>query len=120
MKNHKKKLNDINAIQKGIRKIKRNKRAFVLLFLGFIPVCVLASIFSNATHINNLIFIGIYLFLVIGVDLYLALTSICPKCNEFYYWKMSGIGYRNFFTNHCLNCGLELDEKKFKDKIRGS
>lgn len=107
---------DPDVIQKGLRKIRRAKRAIAGLFIGFIPVGVLSALVSEATKIHFMIFIGLYFVLVMISDFYLGLTSTCPRCNELYYWRMTGIGYRNFFTNRCLNCGLELEEKKASSK----
>jgi hypothetical protein len=102
---------DIEVIRRGLRKIRRVKRAILFLFFGFIPFGILSRILSEATKINFLIFLGLYFVLVMGCNFYFGLTSNCPRCDEFYYWRMSGIGYRNFFTKRCLSCGLELDEK---------
>lgn len=112
MENKKKMADDPEVIKRGLRKIRRSKRAIVGLFIGFIPVGILSAIVSEATKIHFMIFIGAYFALLMICDFYLGLTSTCPRCNELYYWRMTGIGYRNFFTKRCLNCGLELDDIK--------
>jgi hypothetical protein len=98
-------------IEKGLKKIRRAKQTIILLFIGFLPYGILSSFISEILKIHIMFFIGAYFILVIVYDYYFALTSTCPRCNEFYYWRMSGIGYRYFFTKKCLNCGLELNKK---------
>jgi len=99
-----------DQIQKGLRKIRRAKLTEILLFIAFILVGFLSILVSERYHINFLFIIGPYGLFVLACDAYLGLTATCPKCKELYYWRMSGIGYRNFFTKKCLNCGLELNE----------
>jgi|GEM_PF-4168472 len=111
MENKTKMMDDPEVIQRGLRKIRRAKRIIAALFIGFIPVAILSAAVSETTKIHFMVFIGVYFALVMITDFYLGLTSTCPRCNELYYWRMTGIGYRNFFTKRCLNCGLELDEK---------
>lgn len=105
-------IGDLIAIKKGIQKIRQAKRFAAILLLGLIPVGILSSILCETYKFNFLIIIGLYLAFVMLCGAYLGLTSKCPRCNELYYWRMTGIGYRNFFTKKCLNCGLELDVNK--------
>jgi hypothetical protein len=103
-------------IEKGLQKIHRAKRAIISLFLGFIPYSLLASFISDKFNIHFMFLLGGYSLVVIIADYYFGLTSTCPRCNEFYYWRMTGIGYRYFFTKKCLNCGLELNKKTIETK----
>jgi hypothetical protein len=103
------KTDDRLKIEKGLRKIRRAKRVMLLLFIGFLPYGILSSLLSEKLKMSIMFFIGAYFVLVIVFNYYFGLTSKCPRCNEFYYWRMSGIGYRNFFIKKCLNCGLELN-----------
>jgi uncharacterized membrane protein YqaE (UPF0057 family) len=107
-----------DAIQQGLRRIRRAKRVMAGLFIGFIPVGILSGVLSEATHLNILFFLGAYLALVLLCDTYFGLTSTCPLCNELYYWRMTGLGYRSFLAKRCLNCGLELEERKQHDGPR--
>ena len=95
-------------IQIGLRKIRRAKLITIILFIAFIPVGFLSMLISERYNINFLFILGPYGLFVLVCDFYLGLTAKCPKCKELYYWRMSGVGYRNFFTKKCLNCGLEL------------
>jgi hypothetical protein len=80
----------------------------ILLFLGFIPAGILSLFFGDHFNINFLFLLAPYLLFVVVYDTYIGLTATCPMCNELYYWRMEGIGFRNFFTKRCLNCGLDL------------
>jgi hypothetical protein len=100
------------TIREGVQRIKRQKRIAILLFLCFLPVAVLSFFLDDYYHINFLFVILPYLAFVMAWDFYAGLTAICPRCGERYYWRVEGIGFRNFLTKRCLNCGLELDLKK--------
>lgn len=95
-------------ISKKLRKIRCGKRIVIWLFVGFIPISVLSAIMNEALHINFLLLPGLYLGIVISWNIYFGLTAFCPQCNQLYYWRMDGIGFRNVFTNRCLNCGFEI------------
>lgn len=103
-------------IEKGLRKIHRNKIIVLSLFIGFGPFAILFSFVAEALRVNPMIFIGAYFIFVMALGSYVGLTSNCPRCNELYYWKKSGIGYRNIFTKKCLNCGLELKSKSVREE----
>ena len=96
------------VIEKGIQRIRHSKRLAVLLFFGFIPVSILSFFLDDYFNINFLLVIAPYLLFVAVWDLHIGLTATCPRCNQLYYWRMEGIGFRNFFTKRCLNCGLDL------------
>lgn len=104
-----KEIADPEKIKNGLRKIRNTKRIILSLFVAFVPFAILFSYLAESFEINPMFFIGAYLIFVMVIGSYVGLTSICPQCNEFYYWRKSGIGYRNIFTKKCLNCGLELN-----------
>jgi hypothetical protein len=100
---------DSIIIEKGIQRIRRLKHVTGMLFFGFIPVCILSSFLEDYLTINSLLIIAPYFLFVVIWNINLGLTAICPRCNELYYWQMEGIGFSNFFTERCLNCGLDLE-----------
>ncbi len=104
-----KQISDQKIIENGVRKIRMAKRILLSLFIGFIPFAIIFSYIAEIIKINPLFFIGAYFIFVMILGSYFGLTSMCPRCNELYYWRKSGIGYRNIFTKKCLNCGLELN-----------
>lgn len=103
---------DPEKIEKGLRKIRRTKLILISLFIGFVPFAILFSFVAEALRVNPMVFIGAYFAFVMILGSYVGLTCNCPRCNELYYWRKSGIGYRNIFTKKCLNCGLELKSVK--------
>ncbi len=95
-------------IDKGIQRIRHSKRVAIILFFGFIPAGILSLFLAEHFSLNFFILLAPYVLFVAIWDTYIGLTATCPRCNELYYWRMEGIGFRNFFTKRCLNCGLDL------------
>lgn len=104
--------NEKKRIEKGLHKIRRSKIIAILLITGLIPFGIISFILYEKLNINFIYSLGLYVAFAMACSFYIGLTSKCPKCNELYYWRMSGIGFRNPWTKCCLNCGLELKEKK--------
>jgi hypothetical protein len=96
-------------IEKGIQRIRRLKHVTVMLFYGFIPVCILSFLLEDYLNINSLLVVVPYFLLVVIWNINMGLTATCPRCNELYCWRMEEIGFSNFFTKQCLNCGLDLN-----------
>lgn len=98
-------MNTIEKINTGLRKIRIARLFSYILFFGFVPVSMLFISLDFPVPFS-LIPYGI-LFLL--VSSYAALQK-CPRCGEFFFWNMdkSVLGYRNPFTNKCLNCKVSI------------
>ena len=104
---------DLRIFDKGLRRIRRSKRVAIFLFLGFIPVGIISFILDDLLNISFLFIIVPYLMLVMASEFYIGLTATCLRCTQLYYWRTEIIGFRNFFTKRCLNCGLDLNTKRY-------
>jgi hypothetical protein len=110
--------NDPRVIERKLGRIRRQKRVGILLLVGFIPIGILSAMLHAFFHVNFFLLTAFYFGLVIVWTIYIALTGVCPRCNQLYYWRMEGKDHRNFLTRHCLNCGLDLYAKEHASASR--
>ena len=101
-------------IIEGIRKIKLGKNIQLISFIAFIPVGIISALVEKTYGISFMFVLVPYALIALLLSSIISLRANCPNCGELYFWKMSGIGFRNPFTKKCLNCGLNLTLKKEK------
>lgn len=88
------------------RAVRRRYYVFIVVFLGFIPIGMLAEtvearVSPGHTTIQNLTTAAYFLCVVVVFAW--AKRVVCPRCGELFTAK--GIGY-NDFALRCLHCGL--------------
>jgi hypothetical protein len=91
----------------GLRRIRRARRKLFFILLLFITYGIGTMILSEHFGISFFYFFGLFVAVFGSFGLYVALLR-CPKCGAHYFWRLEGFGYRNIFSNRCLNCKLSM------------
>lgn len=109
------------AILAGLRRLKRVKLAFWLLFFGWVPFCLLVgALVGDSLFWFTPIAIGYMLtWLRLG---FLDAGAQCPNCYApFYSRPLKGFSMArltNSFSSKCLNCGIRLNQRShFPDPL---
>jgi hypothetical protein len=95
----------------GLREIAR-RRVWVWVWLAtFIPVaCGAVSLLGDRVDLLLTVWMGVWGALVLRTS-----YARCPRCRRCFNGRSM---YGNPFTQHCLNCGLELDAAVTPDEWR--
>lgn len=105
-----------SSIKEGLSAIRKKRLLLAILFLMWLPFGVALSLFNLPYQLAF-----IYMF-YIAVVYFQLIKMKCPRCGFYFNFRSSskgdsdweranlyfGVGYRNFLTNKCLNCGLSV------------
>lgn len=113
--------NNKEALNNGLIKIRRKRRILSAMFVMWLPYGALIMAINLPFY---LVFLYMAIVVIISQLLYF---SACPRCRNYFFYRskpgsigdtgnkiinmLFGGGYRNIFSNKCLNCGLNIHNK---------
>ena len=105
------------VLKDELSNIRRKRLLIFVMIVMWLPFGALLMV------LNMPIIAFVYMVFMVIIGKFISFTR-CPRCNYYFFYRSEpgavgdigndklnlifGIGYRNPFSNKCLNCGLEL------------